>query len=294
MGTIINSLAIESSKGGDEIVQLISNTAKSCLCCAGLGINSIGMLISTGVYSENHLKEPALATLVHKQLLEKNGLSKTFSEKLGELLSFDIHNGGGGIINAIQVIDGFMQSDEIENGLIVSGDVKPITGITNNYNLETSTAAILLSKNRDKKGFVKFKTESFSEFKNDFFSSTNWDNGSLVLINKQSHDYLKKTVNCVVKVIRRFFEEEHLSWNEIDFVCTSQSPKGFSFELKNRLNLKEKIIQLNEEGEIYSSGLLFAVNQIFSSKEFSQAKNLLFVTVGAGITVSLAYYKNHK
>ena len=143
-------------------------------------------------------------------------------------------------------------------------------------NLETSAAAILLSKNRDKKGFVKFKTESFSEFKNDFFSSTNWDNGSLVLINKQSHDYLKKTVNCVVKVIHRFFEEEHLSWDEIDFVFTSQSPKGFSFELKKKLNLKEKIIQLNEEGEIYSSGLLFAVKQIFCSKEFSQAKNFLF------------------
>jgi hypothetical protein len=59
------------------------------------------------------------------------------------------------------------------------------------------------------------------------------------------------------------------------------------------LNLKEKISPLNDEPEIYSSGLLFSINQIFNSKAFDPSKNVLFITVGAGITVSIAYYKNY-
>lgn len=293
MGTIINSIAIEKSEGRNGIVQLISSAANKCLAKAGVLIDNVGMLINTGVYSENHIIEPALATLVHKQLLRKNETINTCSERLGKLFSFDLHNGGGGIINAIQVIDSFIQTNEIEHGLIVSGDIKPKTGITDNYNLTASAAAILVSAKNSKPGFVCYKTETFPEFKNDFCSSTKWVNGSLMFANKQSDTYLKNTIGCTEKVLNIFFEEEYLSWDEIDFVFTSQSPVGFASELQKKLKIKGKIIQLNEKQEIYSSGLLFSMNQIFNHKKFNEAKSLLFVTVGAGITVSVAYYKNH-
>lgn len=292
MGTIIKSLAIEKSAVQREVVPLISETANTCLERAGLGIENIGMLVNTGVYTENHLKEPALASLVQKQLLRKKFQFKKGLKKADNIFSFDIHNGGGGIINAIQVIDGFIQSKEVEHGLIVSGDVKPQTGTTGKYNYTTAAAAILVSNCDSQEGFVKFKTQTFTEFKDDFESIIFWDSGTLKFGTNESDDYLNKTVLCAEKAIRNFIETEDINWEEIDWIITSQSPIGFGFELQKKLRPETKIIQLEKEDEIYSSGLLFSLNEVFQGKKFEKTKNLLLVTVGAGITVSLALYKN--
>lgn len=292
MGTIIKSVGINNSGCESGVVELVSKAAKLCLAKAELNVDDIGMLINTGIYSENHLIEPALAALVTKQLLTKSKGEQDYSNYPGHLLSFDLHNGGGGIINAIQVIDGFINSNEIENGLIVCGDVKPKAGMVENYNYSTAAAAIMLSKDKVKRGFAHFKSETFTEFIQDFSSSTNWENGSLRFENRQSSNYLESTMNCAESVLNCFLQEEHLSWGSIDMIITSQSPKGFTAGLQKRLKLKNKIVRIKSEDEIYSSGLLYSLNQVFESKQFRNARHILFVTVGAGITVSLAYYKN--
>ncbi len=292
MGTIIKSVTINHSATKNGIVKLVSETASRCLSKAGLEIEDIGMLINTGVYSENHLIEPALATLVHKKLLRGKSNSTTFCKKRSQMLSFDLHNGGGGIINAIQVIDGFIRSEEIENGLIVCGDVKPQSGIVEHYNYSTGAAAVLLSNDKNKPGFARFKCQTFLEFKDDFRSTTSWEDGKLKFSHMQSSDYLENILHCALTVLHDFFEKENLAWHDIDLVCTSQSPGGFARGLQKKLNIKGKIVELQEADEIYSSGLLYSLHQAFDKDEFKSARNVLLLTAGAGITISLAYYKN--
>ncbi|MEN8116107.1 MAG: hypothetical protein ABFS16_03970 [Bacteroidota bacterium] len=292
MGTIIKSVAVENSAGIKGIIPLVSEAAKKCLLTANVNIDNVGMLINTGVYSENHLKEPALASLIQNRL---NGKYQTLEEEWKEsanLFSFDLHSGGGGIIHAFEVMDSFIQANDFKNGLIVSGDVKPETGVTENYNYKSGAAAVLVSKSNEQKGFTKFKTETFPGFIKDFESATNWDKGRFRFVTRQSANYLKNCVDCTVKTINNFIEEEQISWSDMDRIITSQSPKGFAQNLQDNLKHGEKVVQLKNRPEIYSSGLLFSLNHFLQSKELIENKNLLFVTVGAGITVSLAYYKN--
>ena len=292
MGTIIKSVATQDSAKLKEVIPLISQAAKSCIDKSGLSIGNIGMLVNIGLYSENHLTEPAKAALIQNSLNKKYVPLGEEWQETGNLFSFDLHSGGGGIINAFEVMDSFIQSNEIENGLIVSGDIKPETGVTENYNYKTGAAAVLISNSNKKRGFVKFKTKTYTEFISNFKSATNWDTGKLMFTIKQYKHYLSNCVECTVNTIDEFLHEEKLTMGDIDLILTSQSPKGFSNNLQNNLN-ENKIIHLNNNREIFSSGLLYSLNQTFYNNEFDKAKNLLFITVGAGITVSLAYYKNY-
>ena len=103
---------------------------------------------------------------------------------------------------------------------------------------------------------------------------------------------MKNLINCSEKVWSRFLREERLSMEEIDCICTSQSPKGFTLELQNKLQIPKKIISLNNNAEIYSSGLIYSLSEVFGNKNFKRAKHILLLTAGAGITISLAYYRN--
>uniref|UniRef100_UPI003216404E hypothetical protein n=1 Tax=uncultured Draconibacterium sp. TaxID=1573823 RepID=UPI003216404E len=291
MGTIIKSIAINNSAEEQGIVELVSETSNRCLGKAGVPFNAVGMLINTSVYNENYLLEPALATVIQKRLSGNGTQENQENEAIKSVLSFDLHNGGGGLINAVQVMDGFISSGEIEYGLIVSGDVKPGIGLVENYSYSTSAGAVLVSKGKKGEGFLKFRTETFAEFKDDLTSTVSWEKEQVHFVNKTSNDYLKNAVHCSVDLLQRFLSEEQLSWNDIDLICTSQSPTGFASAFQKKLNIENKIVYLNNQMEIYSSGLLYSVNHIFESEKMMNAKHILFLTVGAGITVSLAYYK---
>lgn len=291
MGTIIKSVAIAKPFMKKDILNLTYRASKRCLKNAGKCIEDVGMLINSGVYTENHIREPAFAALLQKRLQKKPCVQNLIKKEFKNIFSFDFYNGGGGVLNIIQIIDGFIQSGEIENGLVVAGDTKPVSGSAENYNYSSGAGAIFLSKKQESIGFVKFETETFPEFVDDYKSTTNWDTGRFRFIIYQKKDFLKNCVECAIQSMQQFLKEAILNWSDIDLVITSVSPKGFGKELQHKLGLKDKIVRLNDKEEIFSAGVIFSLNKVFSSQKFKSAKNILFVTVGAGITVSLSLYK---
>jgi len=273
---------------------MISEAAKSCLSNANVVIDEVDMIINTGLYSENHLTEPAKAALIQNSLNGKYQSLEEEWEEAGNIFSFDLNNGAGGLINALQVIDGFIETGEVENGLIVTGDVKPLTEVDETRGFKNGAAAVLVSKNSKKKGFVHFKTETFTEFIDDVKSTTNWDTGKFRFIKNRNKHYVSHCEECIKKTIHSFFTEQDLSWNDFDIICTSQIPERFTEQLTIHLSKEGKVIQINDDNETYSAGLLFSLKNIFQTPEFSNAGNILFLTVSPGITVSLAHYKNEQ
>ncbi len=292
MGTVIRSVANTISARNKGIIPMISKAAKTCLLEAGVLIEEVGMIINTGLYSENHLTEPAKASLIQNSL---NGKYTSLEEEwmeAGNIFSFDLHSGGGGVLQALQIIDGFVQSNEIEYGLIVSGDVKPIKAINGCCEYKNGAAAILVSNTPEKKGFVHFKTETFTTYIDDVRSNTFWDNGQFKLDKNQNNNYLSHCVECALHAVNSYFDEQNLIWNDFDLVFTSQIPIGFSAQLRKHIKTKNKYFLIENDHKTYSAGLLFSLADVFNSCEFKNAKNILFITVGSGITVSVAHYRN--
>jgi 3-oxoacyl-[acyl-carrier-protein] synthase III len=292
MGTIIKSVAVAKPFFRGKILSLTVQSVKHCLKNSGIEAQHIGMLVNTSVYSENHLGEPALASLIQKNVQFNPFQKKKSVSHSGKMFSFDLHCGGGGAIAAFQLIDDFLQTGEIQNGLVVAGDVKPVTGRTENFSYSPGAAAVLLSKTDENIGFDSFRNYTYPDFINDLESTINWNSGKFRFAIHQRKEFLINCVSCALVSVHQFFKEKNLCWEQIDLVITSQNPAGFISQFKKETGIKNKVAEVNENSNFYSAGLFFSLNKVFKTHRFTKAKNILFVTVGAGIIVSLSLYKN--
>jgi len=292
MGTIIKSVGVARPLFRNRLLPLTFRASKICLKNGGISANDIGMILNAGVYNEKHQGEPAIASLIQNRLQSDYNRKRLPPKEPENIFSFDIHNGGGGILDAFRVADGFITSGEIDYGLIVAGDTKPASGQSINYNYSAAAGAVLLTKGPEEKGFLIFKSKTYTEFKNDFKSFTNWDTGNFRLIIDQRTCYLENCIKCAEDLTQRFLEEEIISLKDIDLIITSKSPLDFSGKFHKKIGFKDNISVKESNSEIYSAGLVFSLSNFFQNGKFSISKNILFVTVGSGITISLSLYRN--
>lgn len=293
MGTIIKSVSFLKPFAENEILAMTARISKRCLKEAGLLMDDIGMLINTSVYSADHRCEPALASLIQNRL-EGNGIGVEENPDIGQdIFSFDLHNGGGGTITAIQILDGFIQSGQIANGMIIAGDSRPQSGHLIHYPYENSAGALLLSDDPHIKGFAGFASVTYPEFEDDYQSVIDWRNGQLTLEITQKESYLQNCLLCAENSILPFLHAKDLKPEDLDLVITSTSPGKFTGGLQQRLPWKKNAMVNGTISEFYSSGLLYSLHNAFSGKRFTEAKYILFVNAGPGITISLSLYINH-
>jgi len=195
-------------------------------------------------------------------------------------------------MDAFHVADSFIAAGELEYGLIVAGDTKPLAGTSHNYNYFPSAGAVLLTNGSEGKGFGRFTSKTYPEFIDDLKSSTNWDTGNFRFITDQKANYLDDCLRCAEDSTQIFLEEEKLHPEQVDLLITSQSPYGFREKFLAKTGFKNQLIIKESQHEIYSAGLIFSLNKVFKNKKFNASKNILFLTVGSGISVSLSLYRN--
>ncbi len=295
MGAIVKAIALSKPilnlfrKGA---LALESAAAKECLQMVNFNPQKLDVLINTGIYRDDHIIEPAAASLIQREV-DANPL---FDEK-HKTFAFDLYNGPCGLITGIQLIDGYFLSGAANFGMVVAGDSNPRPGLEEGYDIEPLGGAVLLESGKEDKGFVKFKTDTYLQYKDDFTAKVKFaargGKKTHVLLMKQSKDYLKKCVDCSVSSFKAFLKEAGIEENEIDLVITSQSPKGLIEAFSKKTGLGKKVVDVSKTwGNLHTVGPLAALSEAVDNGSFKSAKNTLFLTVGSGITVSIALYKN--
>jgi len=275
-------------------INLIASASKKCLKKAGANPNFINMLVYTGIYRDEHIAEPAIASLIQKKIganpLSQNGNS-TFS--------FDLNNGGCGLVSGMQLVEGFIQSGKIHQGMIVTGDAEPFRNLSKSFTYVPAAAAIILSATNNGSGFMSFKTFTFPQHKDSFESHISWESWkkkgrmrNVLLMNKKEN-YLDLCVQCTMLSLKDFLKEAKLHLDDIDLILPSQSPKGLISKLKDQIDMADRIIEVeNNGGELHTAGPAIALEKVWNNGRFKQSRNILFLTVGSGITTALALYKN--
>jgi 3-oxoacyl-[acyl-carrier-protein] synthase-3 len=266
--------------------------AKDCLKSAQLDPSLLGILINAGIYRDRHIAEPAIATFIQKEI----GANELFDGDRSTF-SFDLTNGGCGMLTGVMVVDGFLQSGAIDHGMVVTADTDPVPGESLGYNFTPAAAAVLLSRGDEGCGFLHFKAETEARFIDDMKGTLEWRQHKRrmgnILVMSQAEGYAKECARYALEILDAFLKETSLKIKDIDLIIPSQSPIGFLGELKKRKGLEEKLIDVTDKLEnVHTAGIGFALERARSSGRFGAAKNCLFLTVGAGLTVSLALYRN--
>jgi len=305
MGTKINMVSVSlpsfSFFPGNS-VSMSSRAAKKCLEKAGIDPSDIGLLINTGIYRHRNMGEPSVASLVQRKIMAYSPVltdNDRQSERDRNTFSFDLNKGACGWLAGLQILDGFIQTGDIQHGIVVTADSEPFRGFSENYLFDSAAAAIILSRSVTGEGFLNFRTFTFPDFTEEFISSTRfgrlkgqWLKRNNLYI-KQKETYLENCINCATESLNRYLDETGLTMKEIDLVIPSQSPRGLVSGLKERTGLGYKIVEIsNSKKELHTAGPAIALRKSYDDNSFQTSKNTLFITAGSGLSVSIVLYKN--
>lgn len=268
------------------------HASKKCMKVKN-GKKELDLLVCCAIYRDFHLLEPALSSLILGELTRKRFLfHNSYISPSSKTFSFDLNNGPCGLLQGIELINRQINSGEIKNALLVSGDSAAKNGKKENYSFIPGAAALFLSHRKGKAGFISFQNDSYMDYQQDFIATSHFNNQSRGLKLEASNNYVENLAKCAVISFKKFLIKENLRLKDIDLVISSQYPTGFTTLVRDQLELDDRIIQLpDENGDFHSAAPLFALHSVYKSSEFQAAKRILFLTAGSGIQISIALYQ---
>lgn len=283
-------------QSGKGIIWMSKKAALSCLEMAGIDAAELELIVFAGIYRERHIGEPSISSLIQKEI----GANPSLYPLERRTFSFDLNAGGCGLVNSIQIIDGFISSGKLTFGMIITGDAEPVKGLSRGYRFKPAASSVILKKSVEYEGFKMIRSYTFPQYRDDFRSFIKWVNrkglvwSKNFLVVEQSVSYLGHCLDSCLESYARFIEEAGLSEEDIDLVIPSQSPAGLAAGLKKNLGCSTDVIMLNgaERGELHTASPGFALREAWKNGAFRRARNIIFLTVGAGINVSIAWYVN--
>ena len=191
MGTKIEMLStvpLPGIKTGRGVLWLAKKAARICLRDSGIDPSKLEMVIFAGMYRDKHIGEPSIASLLQKGI----GVNPNLHPLEGRTFSFDVNTGGCGILNAIQLMDGFITSGRISKSMVITGDSEPFKGFSESYNFQPSASAIILGKSENNEGFKLIKNYSYPEYLESFKSYISWKKRSGMAVGAHSEQYTVK------------------------------------------------------------------------------------------------------
>lgn len=303
MGARIEAVSALTSRGPRKpsARRLADAAVRSCLAHAGKAPGDIDMLVNTGIYREDNMGEPALAALVQEDIGANRGQPPIGGRGT---FSFDLLNGTCGVISAIQVQAGLLRSGVIRFGVVVTSDVQPDLKEPRSAPFRPTGGALLLGWDDNIAGFTDFHTETFPEYGDLFVSGLVWQGGrgpripgrrtgrSQMVIDEKP-GYQARLVDCAEEAAHRFLRGLGMDIGQIDLLVPAPSGPGFVDPLRRRLGVPgDRVAYVPEDLEgAYTTGPIAALQAAIKSGRLGEARNTVMLAVGAGITVTLALYR---
>lgn len=277
-------------------ISCAQRAARKCLSKMDMNEIFVDMIISTAIFRDQHVVEPALSALIANGLIRPSLFFKrNFKNQLKNIISFDLNNGVCGVIQAIQLVDGFIRSGRINSGIILTGDSANNTGITNSYFIKKGVGALLLSKSSGNEGFTYFNSKTFHEYRKDSIATSYFSDNGIELTVEEDEEFSVNASECVCRSFEQTLDETQNNPKDIDLIICSQYPNQAIVQLGNKFGIMGKTVTYNTGSLRYHTAApLFALSSVYNSSRFKSAKKILFITVGAGITTSVALYNKQE
>lgn len=327
MGTKIEAVATSRPHlrmGGMGAIKLADEAANSCLERAGRSAAELDFLINTGVYRDNNIGEPAVASIIQEDI----GANPDPPLQGGHgTFSFDVVNGACGVLTGMHILDGFLASGAIDLGIVVTSDADPERGSNwdfpfglvgaagrvsrgrSRFPFAPAGGAVLLSRSEDeRKGFSRFGFTTYSEFESLLEAEVTWQKGPIpravadrvpglesgdnVLRIHEREGYAARAAECAITSGRAFLESTGLEPLDIDLLVPSPTPASFPDAFSQALGVPaDRVARVDESFDrVHTAGPIAALEGAMRTGQFAEARNVVFAAVGSGITVGLALY----
>lgn len=259
----------------------------SCLKNSSYSPADVEVLINSGIYRDGHYVEPDFSTFIQKKL----GINIEFQGR--RTLSFDLLNGGNGMLNGIHVLTSLITSGRIQTGMVISSEANSDKKPDPNYLYKNSGAAVMLDPSPNPQiGFGNFVFKSFEKYIHLYSSFVSLTQKYGRLFIKKKKELEDAYLSCVQSVINELLDKENLTTDDISFVIPSQISEYFLNKLPENICFSaEKIINLfHKYGDTLTTSVFLSLKHLLDNKVIKPGQKIILLTVGAGITVGATIY----
>ena len=295
MGTCIEAAATATHRGwllGRGALHLADAAAQACLDRAHHDADEIDLLIHAGIYRDHNIAEPALAAIIQEDV------DANPAPRLGGhgTFSFDLSDGGCGFLTAASVADGFIAGRVARLSMIVTADADPSPRTSRGFPFAPAGGAVTLVPGR--LGFERFVQRTFSDDASLFESRLHWApeagrHGRNIVEVVEAPDFGDRCVAHAAEVVRDVLADACLAPERIDLVLASQYPTAFGAQVARAAGIPlDRLPEVPHDLQrTHTAGPIAALEAAIRAGRFSHARHVLFVTAGAGISISVAWYR---
>ncbi len=280
--------------------RLADAAAREALRAAGRGPAELDMLVNAGVYRERGLGEPALAALIQEDVRANPGDLAT-----GEhgTFSFDIDNGACGVLTAADLLRGFLTSGAIRLGMVVTSDSGPGPAHARWFPQPEAGGALVLGTDDAVEGFVALRFSTFPEYAGLYEGYWEWREhrrrrgrrrpGRNRLVVVERPGFRARATDCAYESVGKFLADLGVATADIDLLVATPEP-GFADPLAGRLGIGHgRTLHLGEQlGRLHTAQPVAAVDLARRTGRWDDARTILMVSAGSGITVASALYRH--
>jgi 3-oxoacyl-[acyl-carrier-protein] synthase-3 len=261
---------------------------RACLAASRYAPNDVQLLVNTGVHRDGHVCEPAIAAYIQHRLR----INVEFQGP--RTLSFDLLNGGCGMLNALHVVSKLVEAGEIRAGMVVSSEANTDRHPDPSWVYPASGAAVLLDLSPDPDvGFGDFAFQTDERHAGLFISTVSLavKHGRLLL--RRQAELEDAYLAGARSVMDALLAKGTVRREEIDLVVPAQISAGFLARLPEAIGLpRERILDLSATlADTHSTALVLALDQAVRAKRLGHGKTALLLACGSGVTVGVATYR---
>ena len=260
---------------------------RRCLAASHHRPADVGVLVNAGVCRDDHVAEPANAAYIQHRL----GVNVEFQGR--PTLSFDLLNGGCGMLNAAQVVCALLQTGEVEAGLVVAGEANSDRRPDPQSEVARSGAAILLDLSpRPDTGFGAFAFRTHEEDAGLLTTVVSLAVPRGRLLIRRDPRLEEAWLAHASGAVDAALDQEGLARGQVDLVVPSQVSPGFLTRLPGAIGVPAAKVAdftaaLPDTG---STSVFLAWQRLCAARPPAPGSRVLFLAFGSGLTVAAATY----
>ncbi|HBY96861.1 MAG TPA: 3-oxoacyl-ACP synthase [Chloroflexi bacterium] len=281
---------------GDEIernvVALARHAAEACLARSSHCPQAITTLLYAGVYRNEFISEPALATLVAGALQIDTEVA---SQERNSIIAYDIFNGGLSFLNACYVAIQTIKAGQGTTAMVIAAEIE------NNADLfperlrgirESGAAAILAASTGGEAGFGNFVFKDFTEYCNEFATYASYEDGKPCLYTEKAATPEDAYLACIPRAVDELLALEGLDLAQISIVFPPQISSAFIARLSYKMTIPKKLfVDVAHDGpDFFTLSMAYALAHAQEHNLVKPGDIGLIINAGSGIQVGCAIY----
>lgn len=261
---------------------------KRCLAASRYRPSDVRVLVNAGVYRDGHVCEPAIAAYVQHAL----GVNVDFHGR--RTLSFDLLNGGVGMLNAAHLLVSQMHAGEIQVGMVVASDANPDRRPDPGSAVAASGAALLLDLSpRNGAGFGAFAFVTREESADLYTAVVSLKEPRGRLLIRRRAELEEAFLAGAAAAAKAVLERDGLRPEDVDLVVPSQVSASFLARLPGALGLpREKVADYASVlPDTPTTSVFLAFDRARAEGALGPGRTALLLACGSGVTVGAATYR---